>query len=169
MLRIGRVRAAAHQNQLALGAFQASSGLIVNTSCSEIMSWKLHKSIIIQGCKAEEEKKTHLMCARVSVPSSLAAFVHTQCARFFLWFFFGSLPCLFRATLHPHTTDMKSVNKGRTSEKPLGEYLVPRLPWKQISEAHHWKCWRLASQSETEESWQTDTEKHRRRRQEMYY
>lgn len=40
-------------------------------------------------------------------------------------------PCLFVAAHMPHN-DMKSVNKGRTREKPLGEYLVPWLPWKLL-------------------------------------
>lgn len=63
---------------------------------------------------------------------------------------------------------MKSVNKGRTSEEPLGEYLVPRLPWKQISEAHHWKCWKVGL-PERDGGELTDRQRHRRRRQEIYY
>lgn len=42
----------------------------------------------------------------------------------------------------------------------LGEYLVPRLPWKQISKAHHWKCWTvgLPERDRREADWQTQTE-----------
>lgn len=73
--------------------------------------------------------------------------------------FFCSHPNVFRATYV--LTDIKSVNKGgRTSEMLLGEYLVPRLPWKQISKAHHWKCWKvgLPERDRREADWQTQTE-----------
>lgn len=55
----------------------------------------------------------------------------------------------------------ESVNKGHTSEKLLGEYLVPWLPWKQISEARRRKRWEVP-----EREWEerlTDRQKHRQR------
>lgn len=96
----------------------------------------------------------------------------------YFFVFFLTPHCLWR---HTHTHRYEKCKQRTHSEKPPREYLVPRLPWKQISVAHHWKCWKVGlSEGETDrregggerererELWLKERPRHKQRQQEKH-